>query len=267
MTFFEPVAAALAEASAERCFPVAPLAGAKPASRAPEPRRTLLKSLESQIIGPWRREVIRKLFNKNTPDATGTKEVAAITPQGLKATVNVNRGTSLQLGETVKTERWSKLLLARPGGTESVLQFENLGPELQAAFQSNHLFLVATDGANFGTFASKVKIGKWEFDLDPSKSESNVIIFKFGPGKLRERLLDPRSWTNPSDFNDTEDGALAELITQISEYIEDVDAIFDDDNENETEEEREEREKKKPDPGGCGVRSIRRIIRACEVLF
>jgi len=246
VTFFEPVAAALAEASAERCFPVAPLAGAKPASRAPESRRTLLKSLESQIIGPWRREVIRKLFNKDAPNATGTKDVAAITPQGLKATVKVYRGKDLRLGEVVKTEVWGELLLARPKGTDSVLKFSDLGRELQAAFQSNQLLLVATDGAHFGTFASKVKIGKWEFDLDPSKSESNIIIFKFGPGKLRERLIDPRSWTNPSAFNDTENGALAGVIKHLSEFIEEVDAIIEG-VPDESDEEREEREKKKPD--------------------
>jgi hypothetical protein len=247
LTLFEPVAAALAEANAERCFPVAPLAGATPTSRTPEPRTTLLRSLESQIIGPWRREVIRGLFNQAAPDTTGTRDLPAVTPQGLKATVKINRETPQQLGETVKTELWSELLLAHPKGTNSILQFSNLGPELQAAFQSNQLLLVATDGTHFGAFASKVKIGKWEFDLDPGKSANNVIIFKFGPGKLRERLVDPRSWTNPSAFNDTEDDGLAELATWLSEYIDKVDAIFDDDDENETEEEREEREKKKPD--------------------
>ena len=51
---------------------------------APEPRVTFLRSFESQIIGAWRREVIRLLFNQVAPDTTGTTEVAAVTPQGLR---------------------------------------------------------------------------------------------------------------------------------------------------------------------------------------
>jgi hypothetical protein len=247
LTLFEPVAAPLAEASAERCFPVAPLAGATPISGAPEPRVTFLRSFESQIIGPWRREVIRLLFNQVAPDTTGTTEVAAVTPQGLRAKVKVDRKTPQQLGEMVKAEQWGELLLAHPKGTESILKFSNLDSTLQAAFQSNQLLLVATDGAHFREFASKVKIDVWEFDLDPSKSRNNVIIFKFGPGKLRERLRDPRSWTNPSAFNDTENVTLADLATWLSDFIEEVDDIFWDDNENESEDERKEREKKKPD--------------------
>jgi hypothetical protein len=247
LTLFEPVAAALAESSAERCFPIAPLSGATPITGAPEPRITFLRSFESQIIGPWRREVIRQLFNQGAPDATGGAEVPAVTPQGLRAKVNVDRETPLKLGEIVKAEGWSELLLARPSGTDNTLKFSNLAPTLQAAFQSNQLFLVATKGTHFRGFASKVNIGAWEFDLHPDKNSSNIIIFKFSPGKLRERLRDPRSWTNPSAFNNTAGSALTDLAKRLSDFIGEVDAIFRDDNENESEDDRKKRENKKPD--------------------
>ena len=49
----------------------------------------------------------------------------------------------------VKAEQWGELLLAHPKGTDSTLKFSNLDPTLQAAFQSNQLLLVATDGTYF----------------------------------------------------------------------------------------------------------------------
>ena len=81
------------------------------------------------------------------------------------------------------------------------LSFSDLESPLQAAFQSNQLFLVVSSGSYFKGFKSVVKMAGWEFDLSPAKSDpanlKNILIFKFSPGKLVERIRDPRSWTNP----------------------------------------------------------------------
>jgi hypothetical protein len=226
LTLFEPVATPLplTGPSPGRSFPVAPLAGAKPVSNTPGPRAAFLRSFESQIVGPWRRDVIRRTFNNSAGDTTGAEDMTAVTPQGLKATVKVEKDRPLKLGETVKAEVWSELLLARPKGTNNTLKFSNLDSTLQAAFQSNQLFLVATKEAHFQGFASKVRIGDWEFDLKPEKNAENIVIFKFSPGKLRERLQDPQSWTNPKDFNGAADSnALSLLAKRLSDFIKEVD--------------------------------------------
>jgi hypothetical protein len=75
---FEPVAASLPPASIERSFPVAPAAGALPASRV---RDRFLKSLENQIIGPYRREEIRKRSDSPATIAPAATLVNAVTPQ------------------------------------------------------------------------------------------------------------------------------------------------------------------------------------------
>lgn len=239
LSLFEPIAAPLERSDDEHCFPIAPIAGATPMTGVPEPKVTFLKNLEAQIVGPWRREVIRQLFNKSVGNTPGATEITAVTPQGLKA--------------KVKGETWTELMLAHPKGTNSILKLSDLDSTLKAAFQSNQLFLVATEGTHFQKFDSLVKIGVWEFDLHPNKNQrgklNNVIIFKFSPGKLRDRLQDPRSWTNPASFNRTDGDALSTLTTQLSEFIKGVDAFFAGGNENESEEEKKNREKKMADYG------------------
>ncbi len=227
ITFFEPVAAKLPLASlqhSQNSFPVAPAAGVTPASEAPEPK-AFLKSLENQIIGPYRREVIRKFADSSASDDATTTVVTALTPQGFKATVGARETVNER--KTVKTQKWTKLLLARKTGTDKKqdfeLSFSDLHPTLQAAFQSNQLFLVASSNAHFNGFSGKVKMGGWEFDLSPSESGltnlNNILIFKFSPGKLIERIHDPRSWTNPKDFSTTDTAKLSKLASELKKFF------------------------------------------------
>ena len=224
---FEPVAAGLPLASITRCFPVAPAAGAVPASRAPD---RFLKNLETQIIGPYRREEIRRFPDSPAADAPTAALVTAVTPQGLRAMVGPRNN--------VKPQKWTELLLARRATENNKqssfeLSLSKLNPKLQAAFQSNQLFLVVSDGENFKSdgensklpdgLKSVVKMGGWEFDLSPANSDpdnlKNIIIFKFSPGKLVERIRDPRSWTNPADFNTNDKAKLSKLAAELTAFF------------------------------------------------
>ena len=215
---FEPVAASLPLASIERSFPVAPAAGAVPASRAPD---RFLKSLENQIIGPYRREEIRKRSDSPATNAPAATLVTAVTPQGLKAMIGPRNN--------VRPQKWTELLLAQrkakkdENGSAFELSFSTLEPELQAAFQSNQLFLVVSNGTPIKAFKSVVRMGSWEFDLSPAKSDpdnlKNILIFKFSPGKLVERIRDPRSWTNPEDFNTSDKAKLSKLAAELTAFF------------------------------------------------
>ena len=129
----------------------------------------------------------------------------------------------------VKPQKWTELLLAQRKAKASdkeplfKLSFSDLESPLQAVFQSNQLFLVASNGAYFKGFNSVVKMAGWEFDLSPAKSDpatlKNILIFKFSPGKLIERIRDPRSWTNPADFNTSDKAKLSKLAADLTAFF------------------------------------------------
>ena len=112
ITLFEPVAERPAtRQSSSTVFPVAPAAGVTPISGAPDPGPAVfIQNLESQIIGPWRREVIRKFSDPPADVPSESEEVIAVTPQGFKATMSARTENGRK---TVKAQKWTELLLAR----------------------------------------------------------------------------------------------------------------------------------------------------------
>ncbi|MBS1913513.1 MAG: hypothetical protein JST22_16115 [Bacteroidetes bacterium] len=232
LPLMEPVAALFESVCSQTCFPVAPPAGAYPSVDAPN-RPTFLSALEHQIIGPWRRDVIRRTA-ATAPDimepATSKPSGTGATPQGLIADVAV--------------DSWTSLLLAQNQRTSTVLRFWYPDETLKAAFQTNQLFLVASLASHFTIpnpqqptdrrFESRVNMADWKFDLKLSGNQfqrldnpaaddfhdlNNTLIFKFSPGSISSRLRDPRSWTNPGDFNRTNDGLLDLLAQRLSAYV------------------------------------------------
>ena len=228
ISLFEPVAEGLPPASMQHSFPVAPAAAAVPISGAPEPGPAVfIKNLETQVIGPCRREEIRQF--PGSPEDAASEKVTAVTPQGFKAMVSPR--------QEVKAQKWTKLILAQrktkpDKEPDFELSFSDIHPMLQAAFQSNQLFLVASYDTYFKNgFKSVVEMGGWKFDLNPSKGGGsildNILIFKFSPGKLIERIRDPRSWTNPTAFNTLDPVTLSTLASELTKFFDLKDKLSD----------------------------------------
>ncbi|MBS1913509.1 MAG: hypothetical protein JST22_16095 [Bacteroidetes bacterium] len=209
LDLFEPVAAELPAPTSATCFPAVPIAGATPTTQLDPLDGGFLKGLETQILNPWRRETIRRFVldpqGAEVIPVTGVSGEAT-TPQGLIADVC---GTD-----------WTDLVMAVSAITGTTIALHNLNPTIRAAFQSNQLFMVATSGFHFHeggtTFDSVVKMGDWRFNIDPEGNNfanwcdrpehlfpdlNNTMIVKFSPGKISERICDPRAWTNAPEFN------------------------------------------------------------------
>lgn len=156
-----------------------------------------VKRFEAQILAPTRRALVGDpQLSRRARDLAGTKTTT--TPQGFLVDLD--------------GARWTKILIAKnktspagdPPSTELELAFLNPTDKLREAFQSSEMFLVASDPAALGTFQKTIPIVDWPFTLNVSGSSlnyRNVLIFKFVPGPLVERVRKPESWTLASDFN------------------------------------------------------------------
>ncbi len=202
------------------CFPAAPVTGAVPATT--EFGANFVQDLEFQILSPSRRTTIQEFSADLSPESKAAEETLAYgtTPQGLLA----------QIGDF----QWKELILASnkdsKSGEVQSLMFTNLNPTLQAAFQTNQQFLVITSDKYLKeggtTFQDTISIEGWPFFIDVSLNEignyRNVLIFKFGEGSVADRVRDVRTWTDPHNFNLTEDDNLKQLSDWLVAYIEDA---------------------------------------------
>ncbi|MFY0600604.1 MAG: hypothetical protein JXR03_13110 [Cyclobacteriaceae bacterium] len=151
------------------------------------------------------------------------------------------QGFLVDIDETSRNKNWSSLVLANNAKPETagslneevdVLEFKNLIPELQSAFQTNELFLVITNPElgfhdYFRTqFDNKINISGWPFliDLLGDNTQSNtdtpfknILIFKFCTKSIVERIEDKSLWTSPEQFNDV--SKIGQLQQWIKGYI------------------------------------------------
>ncbi len=187
-----------------------------------------IADFELKVLGPARKSLIdeKRFVSSNSGQRTlsgQTKNYA--TPQGFIVTVGDNG-------------IYTDLLLARTGKSSSPvnLKFTNPSMQLQAALQTNQLFLVATNNGKLGSlsddpassesrFLSHISIAGWDFKINvPSYVEGedyrNVMILKFCKGTLQELVKKPELWTQADDFNDSSQKTALSLWLQ--DYIEDA---------------------------------------------
>jgi len=235
--YFQPVTALLKSAEWKDSFPLAPYALTKVDPNgfdvfSPED----VRNFEFQILAPQRRAVIQKL-------PQNPAEIQLTTTA--RGDADVTPGTTLQglLADVNSDGSWARLLLASLKEPEAyALQFRNLNPTLQAAFQTNQMFLVVTQPdpcwklsqspAGFTcdqqtTFDNFVKLESWPFQINTGFGNvlgdyRNVLIFKFCDGKLSDRVKNPRKWTNPCAFNSQEPGNLDAVSQWLQDYIRDA---------------------------------------------
>jgi large repetitive protein len=135
---------------------------------------------------------------------------------------------------------WDSLQIAISEATTKYLQFDSMGPSIQAAVQKNQIFAVISTDPNttpdplvgpppgtpplFIFDKNLLKIGGWTFNLSPAglpapdeNKTPPIFMMKFYPGKSIKELVDaPNLWSQPDTFN------VAHPATEIQEYLQGV---------------------------------------------
>ncbi len=232
--FYEPVAANL-NAQAPVYVPMVPYTGLTVAAGS---QQQTIGDFESKILSPSRKNSIspsvqQQLFTakkaakktkKGAKSAATTGNTLSTSPQGLLVSVNSNWG-------------WDQLTMAQnqvgKPAKNYTLDFENLNPLLQDAFQTNQQFLVISQNTQdlpekgdsiLGTFNNEMSLDGWPFLLNVPKQDTNgnynnVIIFKFCDGALIDRVSDTNAWTAANNFNVSDNNGIPYLSAWLKTYI------------------------------------------------
>ncbi len=210
--------------SAEPVFPLIPFAGFTAGLGDQDLTTDQLALLERQILSTTRRGLIGA---KSTP--------APHAQHALNAAANdqkcpYNATTPAGFVSCVECDgKFSQLLLAQampPNSSTVSLQmgFTKLDPQLQSAFQTDNMFLVAANAEYLGApasgtfmppgqqtvkdknlFFNTISIGDWQFRASVGQKNRygdyrNVLIVKGVRGKLTDLVLSPDKWTMKDVF-------------------------------------------------------------------
>lgn len=182
---------------------------------------------ESRVLATTRRNAIQALARPalyaaksrrmaaRALTAESTTVVAnGTTPQGLLARLDTESGVTV----------YDAVVLAQSAdGTQMALY--DLDAEMQGLFQTNQLFAVITDPTHLGQFANLVDIDGWKMQAkvgEPSASSnvSNVLIFKFCVGTLRDLVAKPSAWVDTADFSKPDPNSGVAVLSQaLQTYI------------------------------------------------
>lgn len=200
-------------------FPIAPAMGATPSSSLGSERSGFLKRFEAQILSPMRRQQIRynvvfdAYFLGTGRPVNGGITAVGSAPQGVIA--------------DVRLPQWETLDLANSDATGTRIAFGTLNATLQAAFQTNRMFLVVSRPdvltADGTTFTSDVFLADWKFKLGGVTTNinlmKNVLIFKLSPGRIVDLVQQPKVWTNATAFNFNGTGDLDRVSAWLTNHI------------------------------------------------
>lgn len=202
-------------AGAPFCFPMAPYAGILQTENGGFSASDIAR-FEYQIIGAERRQIMIALPPGPTPSGKAD-EVVTTTPQGLLATL-------------VKGV-WQEVLLARNDALPQNFAFTALPNILRNAFQTNELFLVASDKTNLGNFKNKIGIEGWTFNVNvplrnPGQDPQykNILLLKFRKGAILDLIQNVNAWTSPQQFN-YDNNQVTGLQTWLIQYCNDAIAM------------------------------------------
>ncbi|HKR50516.1 MAG TPA: hypothetical protein VJT72_13260, partial [Pseudonocardiaceae bacterium] len=177
--------------------------------------------LESQIISPARRALLLQVPPSDTweghapgwergsqpQDITTDASAYSTTPQGL-------------LAKGLHGAEWERVVLAQMAESVSEpgpqLAFQNVTGKLLAAFQSNKMFLVATDPKAVSPFLAahdaQILLGadpanRWRFDLNPDNwlDHGTVLILKFTDSPITDLAQNTAQWASPDVFTTSAD--------------------------------------------------------------
>ncbi|MDH0343149.1 hypothetical protein [Chromobacterium haemolyticum] len=205
--------------SGELSFPLLPFAAFRSGAGDQDLQAGQMELLESQIVSPTRRNRI------NAASAQASRSARA--SLGLDLARNVagyNAATPAGFIARVAERGWSRLLLAQimaGGQPQWQLGFTAPSSALQAAFQTDNLFLPVANPLQLGVEASGVmpedppasasrfynqlEIDRWCFKAAVGKGNRygdyrNVMVVKGVPGSLLELVTRPTQWTQKNLF-------------------------------------------------------------------
>lgn len=186
-----------------------------------------LAQLESQVISPARKLAISASGVSALPLALVEPPPASkysTTPQGLLATY------------VPGSQTWNQIILAQMPAAQP-LMLQNVTGHLLSAFQSNKLFLVATQPDAFTSVIvspnDQIAIGPdpphaWFFDLDPSLWEKyrTILILKFADSSIEQLAGQTSTWAYATDFNGDPDATGKAILDAIATAKSSNDADF-----------------------------------------
>jgi hypothetical protein len=211
-------------------FPMVPYAFVSPGDEPTGFGVEKLLAVERLIIAPTRREVLtaasRAAAAARARPTLAAEPVSATTPSGVIARVVAGSWTAILLGQDAGGREWA---------------FNQPGPELVTAFETNQLFMVAVNPAPLGNFANVVGLEGWDFAAAVGNDSryddyANVMIVKGCGGKLYDPadidaslVANPRKWTQASDFSiaGTDAGELIVLSQWLQRYFAEARAALD----------------------------------------
>jgi hypothetical protein len=108
--------------------------------------------------------------------------------------------------------QWAQIVLANMPALTNQLMFQTVDGELLSAFQSNKLFLVASNATAMAPYLKpgfdQIAIGadassSWVFDLgtDEWATYHTVLIVKFSDQSIQELAANTAGWASPQTFN------------------------------------------------------------------
>lgn len=235
--FFEPPAKSFT-VNTPHYFPMAPYLNTVPGNAGDLFTADDIKAYEGQILVPVRKgELSSNMALTPAPlNKPGTVPVSSTTPQGLLAEVDSASGNYTKV-----TLAMNQVKNDAGHVVDYALTLSNIDPELREALQSNHLLLVATTNDHIGVpsssnppagkpvFENEMSIAGWPFMLNVGKNNTfgnytNVMIFKFCPGKLKDLVSDPGRWTQPTDFNKPDE---VDVVSQwLVQYIQNAEQML-----------------------------------------
>ena len=224
----------LAALTHTRIFPMVGYGSSGPRAGV-QPPAPDLEAFEAQILAPVRFERIGAPLvgpvaaafaaSRGVPGGIGGAHAAggagagdvlarfdALTPQGLRVTVEDGRWRVVYLAQTVDA-----------AGQESSVAFHDPPPALVSALQASDLFLVISNRKQVGQFDGRVVMDGWPFTIaldagGGAQSTRNILILKFGSGTVKSRAADVSAWTQADDFNDSP----AQLSYWLTSYLADA---------------------------------------------
>jgi hypothetical protein len=207
-------------------FPLFPLAGFTAGTGEQDLTGAQLELLDRQILGPTRRSQITRA----APPASASAAASLRLVRGADADAPFNTTTPAGLIARVDGGAWTRLLLAQAmtdGTVTRQLGFTSLVPDLQAAFQTDNLLLVAANARYLGAFAegvlpdapppggppgfyNAIHIDQWKFSARVGEGSAygdyrNVMIVKGVKGKLIDLVNSPEQWTQKDRFAPADD--------------------------------------------------------------
>jgi hypothetical protein len=187
------------------------------------------RQLEAQVVSPARRNALAAAPPQATVAALGDGEPGGPPPSALSTTPQGLLASYVPGGDPT---RWESVVLAQMAlaapATSGQLLLTDVDGSLLTAFQSNKMFLVASDPGAIAPYLTsanaRITVGAdpaelWQFDLDPNcwSAYRTILIVKFFDRSIEELSGQPAAWSSAGAFNVDPDATARQIALTIDE--------------------------------------------------